>query len=188
MTLPTVPPIDMHMICDEFQVPRDTPLASFRRGAGIVPDTPGNANVPTVLPITMLDLLGASRQAPINIVNLSEHGFALAESGNRAYAYTSVDNDGKQRVSTQYGAQLTVFHTWLNAGVASDYRFRGTLVSGNVTGGSSFGVWQTGLAWYIERLTLGVQLAEISVQCAHKDDLNTILDTCTFNLSATIEN
>ncbi len=188
MTLPTVPPIDMIMICDEFQVARTTPLASFLRGAGIVPNSPANANVPTALPISMLDLLGAQRQSPIDIISQREAGFELTGSGLPAYAYASIDSDGKQRGSESYGAQQTITHTWLNFGVASDYRFRGTLTSGGVTGGSSFGVWLTEVAWYIERSALGVQSAEISVQCAHKDNLNTILDTSTFSLSAAVEN
>lgn len=186
MTLPTVPPIDMIMICDEFQVARTTPLASFLRGAGIVPNSPANANVPTALPISMLDLLGAQRQPPIDIINASASHFVLVESGQNAYAELTVSSNGIQYRTE--GAGPVAIHTWLNYGVASDYRFRGTLNSGGVQGGSTFDTWQTSVGWYCSRPVVGVANASISVACAHVNDLNTILDTCTLTLQATKEN
>lgn len=187
MTLPTNPPIDMHMVCDEFQVPRDTPLASFVRGGGIVPNTPANANVPTALPISILDLLGAQRQPAVDIANASATDFTLVESGNNPYAELSVNSDGFQR-KVEGAGQAVVIHTWLNYGVASDYRFRGTLNSGAVSGGTSFGTWATGVGWHVTRAVVGVSNATVLVEVAHKDALGTILDTCTLTLSATKEN
>ncbi len=65
MTLPTVPPIGMVEIQQEFSAPLGTPLSAFLRGGVWVPDTSANVGVPTVLPISMLDLLGASAQTDI---------------------------------------------------------------------------------------------------------------------------
>jgi len=59
MTLPTVPPIGMIEIQDEFLAPLGTPLSAFLRGGVWVPDSAANAGVPTALPIAMTDLLGA---------------------------------------------------------------------------------------------------------------------------------
>lgn len=53
MTLPASPPITMAQICAEYVVAGTTPLNSFVRGGGIVPNTAQNAAVPTTLPISM---------------------------------------------------------------------------------------------------------------------------------------
>lgn len=65
MTLPASPPITMAQICAEFGVAGTTPLNSFLRGGGIVPNNAGNAGVPTTLPISMAQLCGAGAYTPM---------------------------------------------------------------------------------------------------------------------------
>ena len=60
MTLQAVPPISLTDVYAEYSAPLGTPLSAFLRNGAWVPDTPTNAGVPTVLPITLLDLLGSS--------------------------------------------------------------------------------------------------------------------------------
>lgn len=60
MPLQTSGPISMFNICDEFNVPRNTPLMSFYRGGGIVPDSQANSGIPEFGPISLLDFYGAS--------------------------------------------------------------------------------------------------------------------------------
>ena len=48
-------------VCTEFLVAGNTPLSSFRRGAGIVPDTAANAGVPTGFPINLSQMAGSVR-------------------------------------------------------------------------------------------------------------------------------
>lgn len=62
ITSDTTQPITMFMICDEFGVPRSTPLRDFYRGQGIVPDTATNSSIPsdTTQPISFFDFYGAS--------------------------------------------------------------------------------------------------------------------------------
>lgn len=67
MALPSSPPIDLVAVCNEFGAPTNTPLTSFLRGGAWVPDTPANAGVPTALPISLLDLLGASAIDPLSM-------------------------------------------------------------------------------------------------------------------------
>jgi hypothetical protein len=59
MTVPANPTLTQ--VCAEYLVASNTPLSAFRRGAGIVPNTPINANVPTGLPIHLSQLAGSAR-------------------------------------------------------------------------------------------------------------------------------
>ncbi len=68
MTLQTDPPISLTQIQDEFLAPRGTPLSAFLRGGAWVPDISINAAVPTVLPISILDLLGSSLTEPTELL------------------------------------------------------------------------------------------------------------------------
>lgn len=69
MPVPANPTLSQ--VCAEFLVAGTTPLSSFRRGAGIVPDTPTNAGVPTTLPIHLSQLTGASRVLPTLSINVT---------------------------------------------------------------------------------------------------------------------
>ena len=60
MTLPLAPPITQLQIYTEFGVPLNTPLSVLVRGGAWVPNTPQNANIPTGLPIAILDFIGAA--------------------------------------------------------------------------------------------------------------------------------
>lgn len=71
----------MYQICDEFKVPRSTPLLSLYRGGGIVPNTIANTNIPTSGPISFTDFYGASSSAnPVAFV------------GNDTYTTPSMSN------------------------------------------------------------------------------------------------
>lgn len=63
MTLPASLPLTLAQICTEFGAPTGTALGAFLRGGSYVPNTAGNASVPTSLPIKFTDLLGASAWA-----------------------------------------------------------------------------------------------------------------------------
>lgn len=66
MTLPTTRPITLGQVCTEFSAPATTHLGAFLRGGAWVPNTAGNAGVPTSLPISLGDLLGASAATPLS--------------------------------------------------------------------------------------------------------------------------
>ncbi len=61
MTLQLTPPISLGDVEAEFSAPTGTPLGSFLRGGAFVADTASNAGVPTSKPISLGDLLGASK-------------------------------------------------------------------------------------------------------------------------------
>ncbi len=67
MTLPTSRPISLGQVCTEFGAPSNTHLGAFVRGGAYVPDTTQNAGVPSGLPISLGDLLGASAYTNISI-------------------------------------------------------------------------------------------------------------------------
>ena len=60
MTLQLVRPISLADVRAEYGAPLGTALGAFVRGGAFVPDTAGNAGVPTVKPISLGDLLGSS--------------------------------------------------------------------------------------------------------------------------------
>jgi hypothetical protein len=59
MTLPVAPPITLQEIIFEFGAPIGTPLSAMVRGGDYVPDHPGTINIPTEVPISLLDFLGS---------------------------------------------------------------------------------------------------------------------------------
>lgn len=67
MTLPASRPITLGQVCTEFGAPATTHLGAFLRGGSYVPNTAGNAGVPTSLPITLGDLLGASAATGLSV-------------------------------------------------------------------------------------------------------------------------
>jgi hypothetical protein len=75
VTVPANP--KMSEVCAEYGVAITTPLSSFRRGAGIVPNTPQNAGVPTTLPIHLSQLAGSALYTPVS----------CSKSGNASGAF-----------------------------------------------------------------------------------------------------
>lgn len=60
MALPTSGSLSLSQVRTEFGAPTNTGLSAFLRGGAWVPDTAANAGVPTALPISLRQLLGAS--------------------------------------------------------------------------------------------------------------------------------
>ena len=123
MTLPASPPISLSAICAEFGAPANTPLASFLRGGTYVPNTPGNSSVPTALPISMADLLGASNIAP---VNLGDHAISSLRGTSVAKATYRFLGTGTVQWASAGGGSGSYAGEWLVSGSASSYEVRVT--------------------------------------------------------------
>lgn len=67
MALPSSGNLSLSQVYAEFSAPANTPLSAFLRGGVYVPDTPTNINVPTGLPISLRQLLGASAVEPLSV-------------------------------------------------------------------------------------------------------------------------
>ena len=67
MTLPATPPITLAQVRAEFGAPAGTPLHAFLRGGAWVPNITQNNAVPTVLPIRLAQLCGATKYVPMVI-------------------------------------------------------------------------------------------------------------------------
>jgi hypothetical protein len=65
------PPTRLNDVCAVFGAPVGTPLNQFLRGGPWVPNIPANAGVPTVLPIRLAQLAGATNYVPLGIVGPS---------------------------------------------------------------------------------------------------------------------
>lgn len=103
MALPASPPISLSQVCAEFGAPANTPLTAFLRGGAWVPNTPVNAGVPASLPISLLQLLGASAYTSLSAIAsppsvegsrntsgvLSGSVNIVASGGTGSYTYSS---------------------------------------------------------------------------------------------------
>lgn len=67
MTLPAAPPITLAQVRAEFGAPAGTPLHAFNRGGAWVPNITQNNAVPTVAPIRLAQLCGATKYVPMVI-------------------------------------------------------------------------------------------------------------------------
>lgn len=67
MALPTSGNLSLSQVRAEFGAPVATPLSAFLRGGAWVPDTAANVAVPTVLPISLRQLLGSSAIPPLSV-------------------------------------------------------------------------------------------------------------------------
>lgn len=105
MALPTSGEMNLYMIADEFNVPRNTPLMDFYRGDGIVPNIPANSSVPTSGPISFFDFYGAS-----NIQNPVEFSGAY----NHVATYSGTNTI--QRIGVRVLPNGRVQHMYLTAG------------------------------------------------------------------------
>lgn len=142
MALPASPPISLSQVCTEFGAPATTPLASFLRGGAYVPNAAPNLGVPTALPISLLDLLGAAAGGGGAVVALTSRtvyaaisGAGTVNAGVRFYAAGALPNAQEERTP---GGITTIAGEWRISGVGSDYDIRASVVS--VTGvGSNIG-------------------------------------------------
>jgi hypothetical protein len=164
VTLPAAPPISLLQIYTEFGAPLNTPLSAMVRGGAWVPNTPQNVNVPTSLPISVLDFLGASASnaaagpqftltqvASIGSSNPQEAALIFAAGTNGAQLLTRTSPGG----TTAWAAD-----EWLRPGFSSaDYEIRWTTTDGelSVANGVS-GVWYdgaSGVTYWLRRTTQG---------------------------------
>lgn len=191
MPLPSVPPLDHVTICNFFGVPVTTPLSAFLRGAGIVPDYPANANVPTALPISRLQLLGADNVAPSSIDLQDASADAITLSPADATASLSIENSGQVRQAIN-NAPSTFLYNWLGAGLASAWEFRATVQSGGLSGGSATGVWLNGggssMSWFLTRTNNAAGGASCTLLIEGRPaGGGAVVDSALFNLSVTVE-
>lgn len=167
-------------VCAEFQVPTTTPLSAFRRGAGIVPDSPVNAGVPTTLPISLSQLAGAVRlTAVVNDASIDEVTLAPANPGVRI----RMEPDGFCRGYRENGPDPTFFQ-WLIAGTANQFEFFAELVSGTAPSGP-FGVWVPGNStptWILQTATPNATL-ECQIRVYVRIAGGATLDSGLFNMS-----
>lgn len=188
MTLPASGNLSMSAILAEFGAPPGTPLTAFLRGGAWVPNTPINVGVPTSLPISIRNLLGASATPappPINFTSASLFGSKFVPPTATAEASYQVDNSGAVRVSENF--VTTTFETWRTGGVSSDYEIMATLTSGGAPDSGSVGVWQnasTSPSWGIQLTSAGngYKQTQLSMQCRHIPTGN-VVDTWSVNLS-----
>lgn len=107
MTLPTSGNLSLADIIAEFGAPANTKLSQLVRGGAYVPDTPANAGVPTAVPISLRDFLGASA---VSIV--------VSSSPANVYVYNNSSNPGGVLLSggvtiTATGGSGTYTYTWV---------------------------------------------------------------------------
>lgn len=136
MTLQSSPPISLDDIKGEFGLTgQPVGLTQLYRGAGIVPNSPANANVPTSGSIDLLDFLGASNQS----VSLSNETIsALSVSPADASASYRLNANGLVQ-GIRNGSTATE-GTWLLGGSAGAFEVRATTVSGSLDSGTT-GSW-----------------------------------------------
>lgn len=183
MTLPASPPISLSAICAEFGAPANTPLASFLRGGTYVPNTPANAAVPTALPISLLDLLGAASVAPVNLVDhviSSARGVGIATA---RYGFNAAGTVGWFLAPSSSGLFPG---EWLLSGSASAYEVRVTGALASALTGITNGVWQNAAAnWTatVDQAVPGVESEQITVEIRPAGG-GTVLATALIDLEA----
>lgn len=163
MALQSSPPISMNDICSEFGAPLSTPLHQFVRGGSWVPNTPQNSGVPTSVPISMLQLLGASR---VQVVMQNLTAYHGAFQPNTAYAELQFSGTTVRR---RAGTGLYVNeYTWLISGAsANQFQARATLQSGATPSGNALNTWITlgsNVGWSLSRTGLGDAMCTLLVQ------------------------
>lgn len=186
MALPSSPPITLGQVYAEFGAPAGTNLGAFLRGGSYVSNTPGNANVPASLPISLGQLCGASAQA----VAISDDTIqALSIAPTDATATYTLNANGLIQ-GTRNGSTSTE-GTWLIGGAASDFYVVATLQSGSLDGGSGTGTQLnlgTSRSWTRTRTenTSGTSQAVLLLQI-YDVATNTLLDSATITLQATVD-
>lgn len=158
-------------------------LNAMRRGAGIVPNIPGNNGVPTAAPIALSDLVGATTEAPPTVELLPASASHSALSPNSATARLQFNGTQVQRIT---GVSTVNLYQWLLSGSASDYAARATVIGGTVPSGPLN-------TWEVLGGTVGWQLTQSSNGSSNCDLLieirpaggGAVVASAAFTLSAT---
>lgn len=181
MPVPTNP--KMSDIITEFGVALSTLFSAFLRGAGIVPNIPQNAAVPTALPMNMSQMVGAIKLAPPDITNRNIDSNVVGGTARAGYRLTA-SGAAQQRVQNTY----TTLENWLPGGSsAANYGVYVTQLSGSaLESGTLNSLLQLNAdrEWVISRGTLGSNTAQLQVQLCSWPD-GTVMDTAIINITAT---
>lgn len=94
MALPTSGNLSLSQVRTEFGAPSTTGLAAFLRGGAWVPDTAANAGVPTALPISLRQLLGASAITPHTVSAPDIDGIVIGSSPKASGTETATVSNG----------------------------------------------------------------------------------------------
>lgn len=177
MALQTSGPISMDDICDEFNVPRNTPLMSFYRGDGIVPNISANSGVPTSGPISILDFYGASNieqtvvfSGPTNYTVPVGSGATVIQVGLMATTDGQI-LAGRTQVSSTGTSSTAYFDfgaRWIPSGASftsGDYEVRFVLYMGNWTSWSRLDSNRS----YLVNQTSALMSAEVRRRNEHQD-------------------
>ncbi len=114
MPIRSTPPITMQQVLDEFNAPQNTPLSGMLKGGLYVPlDTEGGT-IPTELPISLSDFLGAVRPASLEIASIeaitgsvsSVNLNGLTASATLAHASAAADTNISASASLRVNLRL----------------------------------------------------------------------------------
>ena len=198
MALPATPPLSLQQVCVEFGAPLNTPLSAFLRGGAWVPNSPANANVPTVLPISLLQLLGAAAGGGGGgTVALSNHfdstGGLLGDTISISVSLSSGGPLPNAYFTLQPGSVDVDFPgEWLVSGNPGDFEVFATqvIVTGNGTNtGDAVGVWlplNVTRSWgRTKSAQVGETVRIVTLQIRRIDTPGTILATGQMSMTAT---
>ena len=160
-------------------------LNAMRRGAGIVPDYPANAHVPSGSPIALSQLVGAST-APPPTVQLADASANRTQVGGTVEAYLQFNGIW---VQNHFGTNL---QRWNLDGNVSLYEARWTPISGapTVSGSAAVNTWVPlggTCRWRLIRTIDGTVSCSGTVQIRRASD-GVVLATATWSLTATRDN
>lgn len=177
MALQTSGPISMDDICDEFNVPRNTPLMDFYRGDGIVPNTTANSSVPTSGPISLFDFYGASNieqtvelSGPPSYTVPTSSGATVVQIGMMATTDGQI-LAGRTQVSSQGSPSTAYFDfgaRWIPSGTsfnAAGYEVRFQLYMGSWTSWSRLDSNRS----YLVNQTSAMMIVEVRRRNEHQD-------------------
>jgi hypothetical protein len=154
MALPTTGDIALSQIISEFGGPEN--LIAYYRGGAYVPNISQNANVPTSGIISVTNFYGATTS---EVVITAATYSSTATTGNNAGTQITFCSNGVLQIEHVTATTTTLDNIsgeWLVAGSATSYQIDATLVTSNMTGGStvtgSFGVFEnmnTSPIWFV---------------------------------------
>ncbi len=121
-------------------------------------------------------------------VAISDQNIIDSAVGAPAFAQYALANTGVASYATINNGSGNIPGEWLPSGTPANYDVRATLNSGSLDGSSSAtGSWLnlgTGRAWLVQRLSAGVQAANLTIEIRDAGTL-AVVDTATVVLSAT---
>lgn len=185
MTLPASLPISLAQIQTEFGAPAGTALGQFLRGGIYVPNTAQNLGVPTALPISISQFVGAGAN-PIVFPNTDVLGFTISPAD--ATAGFILANTGQRQQNVN--GSVTDLGAWLTAGSAADYACFATVNSGTLTSGTT-GVWEnlgTSRSWTRVNTNNAPSAPSVNliIQIRRVSD-SVVMATATVNLTAQVD-